>query len=213
MKKKLIASFIMASVIFTNMPQDLWTVRAAGKTMPDNGKADITEFINVPETIDAIAQIEELYEDINLKNAEKNAFGTKTLIIKTGVQAFDTFGAAQCICIGDYNYVLSYEDAISAGNAYQRYSGADWVDFVEPDGVVELEDAGSTEKESVIMETEGSGESVSNDAEKELPEKTGADGTEAELSAEMIPDSTETEAPAKAMPGGTETDFPTEAAA
>ncbi len=213
MKKKLIASFIMASVIFTNMPQDLWTVRAAGKTMPDNGKADITEFINVPETIDAIAQIEELYEDINLKNAEKKAFGTKTLIIKTGVQAFDTFGAAQCICIGDYNYVLSYEDAKSTGNAYQRYSGADWVDFVEPDGVVELEDAGSTEKESVIMETEGSGESVSNDAEKELPEKTGADGTEAELSAEMIPDSTETEAPAKAMPGGTETDFPTEAAA
>ena len=88
MKKKLIASFIMASVIFTNMPQDLWTVRAAGKTMPDNGKADITEFINVPETIDAIAQIEELYEDINLKNAEKKAFGTKTLIIKTGVQLY-----------------------------------------------------------------------------------------------------------------------------
>ena len=111
MKKKLIASFIMASVIFTNMPQDLWTVRAAGKTMPDNGKADITEFINVPETIDAIAQIEELYEDINLKNAEKKAFGTKTLIIKTGVQAFDTFGAAQCICIGDYNYVTRMQKA------------------------------------------------------------------------------------------------------
>lgn len=212
MKKKLMASFLMVSVIFTNMPQDLWNVRAADKTIPGNGKAEITEFISAPETIDAIAQIEELYKDINLKNAENKAFGTKTLIIKTGVQAFDTFGAVQCICIGDNNYVLSYEDVKSAGNAYQRYSGADWIDFVEPDGVVELEDAGSAEKESVIMETEGSGESVSNDAEKELSEKTGADGTEAELSAETVPDGTETEASAKTMPDGTETDLPTEAA-
>lgn len=184
MKKKLMATFIMVSMIFSNVPQDLCTVRAADITMPDSGKTDITEFSSVPETVEAIAQIEELYEDINLKNAEKKAFGTKTLIIRTDALAFDTFGAEQCICIGDYNYVLSYKNVKCAGSAYQRYSRADWVDFVEPDGIVELEDVSSTEKEPELMETERSGKNVSDEEESELSEETPPGIEEMKVSAE-----------------------------
>jgi hypothetical protein len=217
MKRKLITSLIMVSMVFTGMPQGPWAAHAAGGELPDPGNGDA----GMQETVDAIAQVDGLYEGVDLGKAEEKEFGTKTLIVQTSSQGFDTFGAEQLIQVDGDTYALSYPDMGSAGKAYQEYKKADWVEFVEPDGVVGLEDVKHTQAGN--QEAGQSGTQPDSGAaeilKRELPTEDGvtgrpegelSDGTQEAQSEEGLSGNTETGQPEEGPSDGTEPEGPEE---
>ena len=203
MKRQLTASLLAFAMAVTNMPHHPQAVHAENYQATGSGEAGHLqegpqEADGVPGTSEAIAHLDQIYEDVDLEKAEKKEFGTKTLILGTKEADPDTLGAIQELRITEDIYALSYASEADAEAAYDAFAGMEGIDFVEPDGVVELEDTDSSPNGPETTETGQPEESTSSGTETEFPAEAEPDGTETETPAETTPDSTETELPAEA---------------
>ena len=130
MKRRIIALLLATAMIFSNNALPVY----ASEFSPTDNSLSVSEISS--DTV--ITEISDACEDLELSTSADN-FESVTLIVKTSMTDFNTYGAEDKILIGDNTYLLTYKNEGAEKEAFSKLSITIGIDYVEENTFMEAE--------------------------------------------------------------------------